>query len=86
MTTSIECIYNWVSYKFCPSISEKKSSRAGLYWPKELLDNEYFGDKIDKTSKIKKLAAEVTAHAVSSQEKMASLYYWVCIEHCLVGK
>ncbi len=49
-------------------------------WPgliKELLDDEYFGDKIDKTSKVKKLAAEVTAHAVSPVEKMAAIYYWV---------
>jgi len=64
------------SYKFARQF-QKKILKSWSVLAQELLDNEYFGDKIDKTIKIKKLAAEVTAHAVSSQEKMASLYYWV---------
>ena len=64
------------SYKFAHQI-QKKILKNWSALNKELLDNESFGDKIDKTRKVKKLAEDITTSAVSPKEKMAGIYYWV---------
>lgn len=44
---------------------------------KELLESDKFGEAIDVTSDVKKLAAEITKDLTSPLEKMKAIYNWV---------
>lgn len=43
----------------------------------ELLDSEYFGDKIDDTGKVTSLSEKIINGCVSGEEKLNAIYEWV---------
>ncbi len=51
-----------------------------------LLDNSYFGDKIDDTHRVTKLAKSLTKNLTSPKEKMIAIYNWVAKSIVWTGK
>ncbi len=51
-----------------------------------LLDNSYFGDKIDDTHRVTKLAEQLTKNLTSPKDKMVAIYNWVANSIVWTGK
>jgi transglutaminase-like putative cysteine protease len=52
----------------------------------KLLDNSYFGDEIDDTHRVTKLAEQLTKNLKSPKEKMIAIYNWVAKSIVWTGK
>ena len=52
----------------------------------EMMDNTYFGDRIDDTRKVRKQTDAVVAGLTSPEEKLAAIYHWVATSVVCSGK
>ncbi|MDP4174119.1 MAG: transglutaminase domain-containing protein [Bacteroidota bacterium] len=60
-----------------PGIGERSMLTDWKTATKDLLRSEYFGGKIEVTSKVKKLAEELTSAISSPEEKIKAIYNWI---------